>query len=48
MSVYDVARDLADEWLAVVSADLGILQLKARACVEGGLWDCALDALTQQ
>ncbi|MEE8192553.1 MAG: hypothetical protein V3T74_07410 [Gemmatimonadales bacterium] len=48
MDAYDVARDLADEWLAVVPADLGILQLKARACVEGGLWDCALDALTQQ
>ncbi len=48
LGAFDVARDLADEWLAVVSADLGILQLKARACVEGGLWGCALDALTAQ
>jgi len=44
---YDVARDLADEWMAVVPTDLGILQLKARACVEGGLWGCALDASRQ-
>ena len=48
LSSYDLARDLADEWLAVVSADLGMLQLKARACVEGALWGCALDALTVQ
>ncbi len=45
---FDVGRELADEWLEANPADLEMLQLKARACVEGGLWECALDALTAQ
>ncbi len=48
VGVNGLARDLADEWLAVNQGDLEMLQLKARACVEGALWDCALDALSVQ
>ncbi len=42
------ARDLADAWLATNPADLGVLQLKARSCIEGAIWDCALEALETQ
>jgi tetratricopeptide (TPR) repeat protein len=45
---YEIARELADEWLMRYSGDLEMMQLKARACVEGGIWDCALEALAQQ
>jgi len=45
---YEIARELAEEWLEVNPMDLGLLQLKARACVEGGLWDCALSAFAEQ
>jgi tetratricopeptide (TPR) repeat protein len=45
---YEVGRELADEWLEVNPTDLGILQLKARTCVEGGLWDCALEAFAEE
>lgn len=48
MREYDTARELADEWLEETARDVEVLQLQARACVEGGLWDCAMDALTQQ
>lgn len=45
---YDDARDLADDWLSRNEGDLEFLQLKARACVEGALWSCALNALAAQ
>ncbi len=45
---FDVARQLADDWLERSAGDLGMMQLKARACVEGGIWDCALEALAAQ
>jgi len=45
---FEQARTLADEWLATSPSDLGMLQFKARACVEGGIWGCALAALETQ
>ncbi len=45
---YHLARRLTNEWLADEPDDLEFLQLKARACVEGGLWQCALDALSAE
>jgi tetratricopeptide (TPR) repeat protein len=45
---YAVARDLANEWLNRNPTDLGMLQLKARTCVEGALWGCAVAALSSQ
>ncbi len=45
---YEQARQLADDWLEANPGDLEFLQLKARACVEGGLFECALDALATQ
>ncbi len=45
---YEVARDLAQEWLDRNPLDVDMMQLKTRACVEGGIWDCALEALAQQ
>ncbi|MDH3290062.1 MAG: hypothetical protein OEO20_06050 [Gemmatimonadota bacterium] len=45
---FDVAQQLADDWLGRSPTDLGFMQLKARACVEGGAWDCALEALAAQ
>jgi len=39
------AADLAEDWLMRNPMDMGVLQLKERACVEGGLWDCALATL---
>ncbi|MFQ6044875.1 MAG: tetratricopeptide repeat protein, partial [Gemmatimonadales bacterium] len=45
---YEQGEQLADEWLARNPDDLEFLQLKARACAEGAIWDCALDALTAQ
>ncbi len=45
---YDVAQQLVDEWLDANPTDVGMLQLKAATCVEGGLWDCALEAFAAQ
>lgn len=45
---HPIARDLADEWLARNPTDVEVMQLKTRACVEGGIWDCALSGLAQQ
>jgi tetratricopeptide (TPR) repeat protein len=45
---YEVARDLANEWLERFPGDVDMMKLKARACVEGAIWDCALEALAQQ
>jgi len=45
---YPVARDLADEWLSRNPTDLEVMQLKAKACVDGQIWDCALRALAQE
>ncbi len=39
---------MADEWLGANPDDIDVLQLQARACVEGSLWECAMDALTAQ
>jgi len=39
------AADLADVWLERNPTDMGMLQAKERACVEGGLWECALGTL---
>ncbi len=48
LGAHDAARELAVEWLEVNPSDLSVLQLKARACVEGALWDCALGAFAAQ
>ncbi len=45
---FDVAQQLADDWLGRNPEDVGLMQLEARACVEGGIWDCALEALGAQ
>ncbi len=45
---YDRAAALADDWLKRHTDDLEVLQLRARACVEGALWACALEALAAQ
>jgi tetratricopeptide (TPR) repeat protein len=39
------AADLADDWLERNPLDMGMIQVKERACVEGGLWECALATL---
>jgi tetratricopeptide (TPR) repeat protein len=43
-----IARDLANDWLTRNSMDVEVMQLKTRACVEGGIWDCAFAGLSQQ
>ncbi len=42
------ARTLLDEFLRDNPDDLEFLDLKVRACVEGELWVCALEALSAQ
>ena len=42
---YQRASDLADDWIQRNPLDMGMIQLKERACVEGGLWECALGTL---
>ncbi len=41
---FERARDLINEGLKINPADLPSLKLKARTCVDGELWDCALEA----
>jgi tetratricopeptide (TPR) repeat protein len=45
---YQYAVELSDDWLESNPDDVGVIQYKARACVEGGLWGCALAALSRQ
>ena len=45
---YQRAVDLLDEALAQNPADLQVLRVKERACLDGSLWDCALEALQGQ
>jgi tetratricopeptide (TPR) repeat protein len=45
---FEVARELAEEWIESNPLDVAMMQLKARACVEGGLWDCALSSFAEQ
>lgn len=45
---YERARDLVNEGLARNPVDLPTLQLKAKICLEGELWDCALEALSAE
>jgi tetratricopeptide (TPR) repeat protein len=45
---HESGRELADEWIEANPEDLEVLRLKTRACIEGGLWDCAMEALVQQ
>ncbi len=45
---YTRARSLIDEWLLENPGDAEFLDLKVRACVDGELWVCALDALSDQ
>jgi tetratricopeptide (TPR) repeat protein len=45
---YASARELADEWLEQHPDDLEFHVLKARACTQGEMWDCALAALAAQ
>jgi tetratricopeptide (TPR) repeat protein len=42
---YEEARRILDEGLATNAGDLPLLQLKERACIEGSLWPCALEAM---
>ncbi len=45
---YAHARDVLDEGSGKNPGDLQALQLKARACEEGGLWKCLIEALAAQ
>jgi tetratricopeptide (TPR) repeat protein len=45
---HEVARQLSEEWIERNPLDVEMIQLKTRACVEGGIWDCALESLAQQ
>ncbi len=45
---YQEAVDVLDEGLAMNAGDMPLLQLKERACLEGGLWTCGLQALEQE
>jgi tetratricopeptide (TPR) repeat protein len=45
---HEVARQLSEEWIGRNPLDVEMIQLKTRACVEGGIWDCALESLAQQ
>jgi tetratricopeptide (TPR) repeat protein len=45
---YEVALRLAQEWIERNPLDVDMIQLKTRTCVEGGIWDCALESLAQQ
>ncbi len=45
---YQDAADLLEYALERNPLDLPTLQLKARACVEGAIWQCALDALSAE
>jgi tetratricopeptide (TPR) repeat protein len=45
---HERARELLDEWLATNPDDAEFRDLKVRACVEGALWHCALQALADQ
>jgi tetratricopeptide (TPR) repeat protein len=45
---YERARQILDEGLERSPEDLTMLQLKARACEEGELWSCLLNALAAQ
>lgn len=45
---YEKAAQLADEWLGRHPDDMEVQQLRARACVDGALWSCALEALAAQ
>lgn len=48
MKRYDEARALLDQGLALFPTDNGMLELKARVCIEGEIWSCALEALKAQ
>jgi tetratricopeptide (TPR) repeat protein len=45
---HERARQILDEGLERSPEDLTMLQLKARACEEGELWSCLVDALAAQ
>ncbi len=45
---YERARQILDEGLERSPEDLTMLQLKARACEEGELWPCLVNALAAQ
>ena len=45
---YEQARQVLDEGLRRDPTSLRFVTLKARACQEGELWGCALEALTRQ
>lgn len=45
---YDRARGFIDEGLKQNPQDLQALQLKARACEDGSMWPCLVEALTAQ
>ena len=42
------AAEFLDEVLAVTPADLNMLELKTRTCIEGSLWPCVVAGLKQQ
>jgi len=48
MKRYGDAHALLDQGLALFPTDKGMLELKARVCIEGELWSCALEALKAQ
>lgn len=45
---YDRARGIIEEGLKQNPQDLQALQLKARACEDGSMWSCLVEALTAQ
>ncbi|MGH7417392.1 MAG: tetratricopeptide repeat protein, partial [Candidatus Rokuibacteriota bacterium] len=48
MKRHGEAAALLDQGLALFPTDKGMLELKARVCIEGELWPCALEALKAQ
>jgi tetratricopeptide (TPR) repeat protein len=45
---YAEARDVLNEGLERDASNLRFVQLKSRACFDGELWECALEAMAQQ
>jgi len=48
MKQYQRAVDLLNLGLEVAPADLQMLEMKTRICIEGSLWKCAVQGLAQQ
>lgn len=45
---FETALELLEEGIALNPASIALMQLKARTCTDGALWDCAVDAFEAQ